>query len=279
MTQIDLEEWLTSSQGDTPASPSRLPGSDVAVKMTDISGQKCLGLSKLSGPAGSLEKMLLATSLWASTRCYLTWKAQATPAGATLFRLSPQMPDTDATESGLWPTAVAYDATPGGPNNHYKGLGHQAKHGGKLLHTPTAKANQMAPSMNSGWQGPEMWATPSAADSVGTTDGGQSKSLRTDVRMWPTPIASEAKTNKDIRPSGKSNSLTAAVMDQHKTWPTPTAHIHKEGGFPAEYTRNTPTLTAEATEADGKPHSSGSLNPEWVEWLMGYPVGYTDLNS
>jgi hypothetical protein len=62
-------------------------------------------------------------------------------------------------------------------------------------------------------------------------------------------------------------------------WATPTAHIHKEGGFPAEYTRNTPTLTAEATEADGKPHSSGSLNPNWIEWLMGYPVGYTDLSN
>lgn len=112
MTQIDLEEWLTSSQGDTPASPSRLPGSDEAIKMTDISGQKCLGLSKLSGPAGSLEKMLLATSLWASTRCYLTWKAQATPAGATLYRLSPQMPDTDATDAGLWPTPDASDRGP-----------------------------------------------------------------------------------------------------------------------------------------------------------------------
>jgi hypothetical protein len=28
----------------------------------------------------------------------------------------------------LLPTPVTYDATPGGPNNHYKGLGHQAKH-------------------------------------------------------------------------------------------------------------------------------------------------------
>jgi hypothetical protein len=248
MTQIDLEEWLTSLSGDTPASPSRLPGSDEAIKMTDTSGRKCLELSKLSGPLGFVEKMLLDTSLWASTRCYLTWKPKDTKQGALLFRLSPQTPRTDETDAGL-------------------------------LHTPTAKANQMAPSMNSGWRGPEMWATPSAADSVGTTGGGQNKSLRDDVKMWPTPIASEAKTNKDIRPTGKSNSLTAAVMDQQKTWPTPTAHIHKEGGFPAEYTRNTPTLTAEATEADGKPHSSGSLNPEWVEWLMGYPVGYTDLNS
>ena len=29
----------------------------------------------------------------------------------------------------MWPTPVQYDAIPGGPNNHYKGLGHMAKHG------------------------------------------------------------------------------------------------------------------------------------------------------
>ncbi len=23
----------------------------------------------------------------------------------------------------------------------------------------------------------------------------------------------------------------------------------------------------------------GSLNPNWVEWLMGYPVGWTDLSN
>ena len=56
-------------------------------------------------------------------------------------------------------------------------------------------------------------------------------------------------------------------------------HISKEGGYPAEYTRNTPSLTSEATQADNKPPSSGSLNPTWVEWLMGFPEGHTDLNS
>jgi len=59
--------------------------------------------------------------------------------------------------------------------------------------------------------------------------------------------------------------------------PTPTAHLSKEGGYPAEYTRKTPTLTAEATKADGLPPASGSLNPQWVEWLMGFPEGWTDL--
>ncbi len=53
-------------------------------------------------------------------------------------------------------------------------------------------------------------------------------------------------------------------------WPTPTAHNAKEGGYPAEHTRNTPTLAARV---------GGRLNPRWIEWLMGFPDKHTDLNS
>ena len=53
----------------------------------------------------------------------------------------------------------------------------------------------------------------------------------------------------------------------------------KEGGYPAEYTRNTPTLTAVAMISEKKSHSSGYLNPDWVEWLMGVPTGWTNLGS
>lgn len=49
--------------------------------------------------------------------------------------------------------------------------------------------------------------------------------------------------------------------------PTPTAHNAKEGGYPAEHERNTPTLASAA---------GGKLNPTWVEWLMGWPLGWTD---
>jgi hypothetical protein len=49
-------------------------------------------------------------------------------------------------------------------------------------------------------------------------------------------------------------------------WPTPTAHNSREGGYPAEHTRNTPTLSAKA---------GGKLNPQWVEWLMGWPINHT----
>ena len=51
-------------------------------------------------------------------------------------------------------------------------------------------------------------------------------------------------------------------------WPTPTAHNSKEGGYPAELRRNTPTLSAQV---------GGKLNPAWVEWLMAWPEGHTNL--
>ena len=87
---------------------------------------------------------------------------------------------------------------------------------------------------------------------------------------FPTPTASDWK-NMDT-----SNQL---MLSKVVKWATPTAHMAKEGGYPAEYERNTPTLTAQATASENKPHSSGYLNPDWVEWLMGVPTGWTDLDS
>ena len=50
--------------------------------------------------------------------------------------------------------------------------------------------------------------------------------------------------------------------------PTPTRHNSKEGAYPAEYTRNTPTLAT---------HAGGKINPAWSEHLMGFPIKWTDL--
>ena len=50
--------------------------------------------------------------------------------------------------------------------------------------------------------------------------------------------------------------------------PTPTCHNAKEGAYPAEFTRNTPTLAAQI---------GGKVNPNWNESRMGWPIGWTDL--
>jgi len=180
---------LTLFAEDSPANPSLLPGSDWARQMTATSGLSISGLSKNSGPLGSLEKMLLASSIWASTMCYLTWKAQGTPQGHLLYRLSPSMRNTEEIDSGLWPTPTCNMISGG--------------------------ANHASPSVSAGKHG---------------------------------------------------LNLTGAVA----MWPTPTAHTAKETNAPSEAFRNEPTLASLV---------GGSLNPQWVEWLMGYPIGWTDLKD
>jgi hypothetical protein len=69
------------------------------------------------------------------------------------------------------------------------------------------------------------------------------------------------------------------TMVGRSLWPTPTARDWKGG------------RKAETLEAVGRGYSNslndaltvcgehGQLNPTWVEWLMGFPVGWTDLSS
>lgn len=50
--------------------------------------------------------------------------------------------------------------------------------------------------------------------------------------------------------------------------PTPTCHNAKEGAYPAEYTRKTPTLAT---------HVGGKIHPNFTEWMMVWPRDWTDL--
>jgi hypothetical protein len=103
LTEPDTEEQLYLPEGFL-ASHFPRPGSAEARKMTVTSGLKCSGLYHKPGPLGSLVKMLLESSAWNSTECFLTWKVKATPSNRLLFQLAPSMPNTDGTEFGLWAT-------------------------------------------------------------------------------------------------------------------------------------------------------------------------------
>ncbi|WP_162988367.1 hypothetical protein [Brevibacillus laterosporus] len=158
------------------------------------------------------------------------------------------------------------------------------------------------------------WATPSAADSVGSHGEGQGRSLRTDISnwkkgLWPTPTASEttARENIELTESGRracsngsSHSLDLATVV--KIWPTPQARDYKgssgrsikghELDLPTAI-KNWPTPAAQDAKNSTLPPSQidrdtvpgavmregheGQLNPDWVESLMGFPIGWTDL--
>jgi len=90
------------------------------------------------------------------------------------------------------------------------------------------------------------------------------------VQMWPTPRSCSAMA-ATITPESAWNPARNPNLETivgRTMWPTPTAHNAKETNAPSESNRNTPTLASQ----DG-----GKLNPIFVEWLMGWPLGWTDL--
>jgi hypothetical protein len=90
--------------------------------------------------------------------------------------------------------------------------------------------------------------------------------------MLPTPTATDATHGGRVteRKARNGGNLVEAVS--MRLLPTPTAHLAKETGAPSESSRNSPTLGM-ATGA------GGSLHPQFVEWMMGFPKGWTDLDD
>jgi len=111
---------------------------------------------------------------------------------------------------------------------------------GSWLATPTAKANQLAPCMVKN-QGCRNW--------------------------WPTPVA-ERTRYVNYKQGGRS---LGAEVRRRQNWPTPAATDWKGSSKPGQ-------RRGQLTDpAMGMIPAGGRLNPMWVEWLMGWPIGWTDL--
>jgi DNA (cytosine-5)-methyltransferase 1 len=92
--------------------------------------------------------------------------------------------------------------------------------------------------------------------------------------LWPTPTASGDTSN--INGKFKNPTLGDAV----RMWPTPLAqgaggsgHYNKVEKL---YSEGLVTYEEKMALQAGR---GGKLNPTWVEWLMGFPTGWTDLED
>lgn len=254
----------TSSQQDTPVSRSVSQVSAKDKRMTATSGRTSYKLLHKKDPLGAFSKMFMVTSHWASTKCFLTWKPKATPHGRLLYQLAPSMRPTEEIESGsspeMWATPNTMDHL---PQRSKESLKKQATTSRKGRARPANLREQVNPETVQAWkeaQEPTMWATPTASSgeppqkTEGWTwtglywinDKGEKKQtrLKDQVAMWPTPTA-----NEDA--AGTPNGKMQRQLGNHPAI---------RGTTPEEWKR-------------------GSLNPTWVEWLMGYPEGWTDLKD
>jgi hypothetical protein len=92
-------------------------------------------------------------------------------------------------------------------------------------------------------------------------------------RMLPTPRATDWKSGGWHR-KDRQDSLTGVAKYGQRVWPTPTGRDHKDGCNVENVPEN--GLLGRAVEPT---KMSGSLDPGFVEYLMGYPVGWTDLKG
>jgi len=155
------------------------------------------------------------------------------------------------------------------------------------------------------------WPTPTARDYKGCGANGRTRdgkiqvdTLDWAVWRWPTPTATDATpfTGGNLFQT-KSGSIRARLPDGRTSnrgltamvkWPTPDAS--PRGPTALDLIVNDSTVKRRGSGQhrginlqtavklrDGsstvKLEGSGSLNPAWVEWLMGYPAEWTDLED
>ena len=243
---------LTLFPADSLASLSVLPGSDAARRMTVISGQKCFALYPRSGQLGFLLKMFLASSdLW-SPWYSLTWKAKGMKRFRRLFfQLMPLVPRICDNESGLLPTPQAteggYQRSKSARVRIRPGLAMTAK----LLPTPRAIYGEH----------------PGMKDPHHLTGAAQ---------IWPTPRVTANGGHGRHRGNNRAR-LEDEVHNPTRMLPTPTARDFRTGDKP-ESRRARNVTQYHTPQLNDVVAPGGQLNPTWVEWLMGCPIGWTDLN-
>lgn len=101
--------------------------------------------------------------------------------------------------------------------------------------------------------------------------------------LWPTPVAHDARpghAHRDGRDNGGgcSNLVDRVVATaDRELWPTPTSNLGKAGPDYARDGRPRSGSDDLATAAARDTSATGRLSPPWVEWLMGFDPGWTDL--
>ena len=222
------QEWteLTLWPEDTPASHSAPQDAATAKTILDTSGRCSLSAFAWYDPDSHCWRTSQGTLVSDLDLFSQTWPRSGMTQDGTAYQLPPSAPRTSAIAYSLSLNAV-------------------------MEWTPTAKANQMCPSMiprNPGVVGPNsdgLWPTATTQDhATRYAQGGMPLGMA--ARIWPTPTANGWGS------TGHQQMLDSQVQQGQITKDEKRQMVQGHGG---------------------------KLNPTWVEWLMGFPIGWTDLED
>jgi hypothetical protein len=103
-------------------------------------------------------------------------------------------------------------------------------------------------------------------------------------RIWPTPAARDGNSTNTLETlmDGRFVDQLAnrVKMVENNLWTTPCSRDWKgktiTKNHPEGFNKSLANDVIKSATTPDQP-ASGQLNPTWVEWLMGWPLGWTDL--
>ena len=233
---------------DSHVNPSQWQEKEREQMTIDTSGMKLLESSESVNQNGSLAKMLkaLLTSkkAWYSDRCKLTWKKKVSKSNVLLYQLQASVLGIKEKEFGssdaMYPTPRSSGQE--NPETLIKRKGWKAA----AQHNLTAFV--------------QMYPTPTR----GCEEGGEQSERVEQTKSGGFILRKKNNPNKTF---GAKLSDAMLYLEKQKMYPTPTNSEHK-------YRLKGNTQASKCLEAQAR-RIGGKLNPEFVEFLMGYPMGWT----
>lgn len=130
--------------------------------------------------------------------------------------------------------------------------------------------------------GSSFWGTPTAHERTHSprqvAGGVQLANQAADSVMWPTPRCADGMISP-LRDPSKIKDISR-LEDRVALHPTPTVSgNHNRKGSGPKSGDGLATFARRLDEPNGESTQRTYLNPEWVEWLMGFPIGWTDLED
>lgn len=275
MSEQDLEQ-LMLFQEDSPANLFPWLESKKVKGTTVTYGRKCLELSESLRRVGSSVRTYLESCVLPLPTLSRTWSVKDITSQCLILKLRLSVRRTEekgSSSSALWKTPVTADS---GNREFYRNSRGEPNLSGQVKVSPTG-----------------LPPTP------------------TEGKLWPTACAMDAATERMKSSQQKEGSMHSVTLpDAVRMWPTPTTRDYKDGSV--ESCKNVPVngLLGRAVHLFPTPNTSdakwcgpagsksaedkktnylraavltkqqeGQLNPDWVEWLQGFPVGWTSLTS
>lgn len=245
MSEQDYEQ-LTLFLADSHVSHSVWLVSKKAKGTTVTSGLRCSELSESCARIASSVRTYLESSRLPPGRWSRIWSALAITSSCLIMKLRLSELGTEEVGYSLWATPNTMDSM---DCRSYEAMKRQATTGGrKGRNRPSNLREQVNPLMCQAYE-----------------------DASAEAKLWLTPTARDYKG---------ANSL------EHLTQPKTPGNIHHVGQLANAVKLYTTPCAADSQGSTGgnnrrslRTDVAGQLNPTWVEWLMGFPIGWTDLNA